>query len=107
MKVEIDLSNYVTRKLTGVDTFDFAKKTNLASLKFDVDKLGIDNLKNVLSDLISLKSKVDKLSVYKLEPAPVDLSKLSDVLKNDIVKKMNMMNRLKKLMLFRLLIPVI
>ena len=44
MKVEIDLSNYVTRKLTGVDTFDFAKKTNLASLKFDVDKLGIDNL---------------------------------------------------------------
>ena len=34
-----------------------------------------------------MKSKVDKLDVDKLEPVPVDLSKLSEVVKNDVVKK--------------------
>ena len=34
-----------------------------------------------------MKSKVDKLDVDKLVPAPVDLSKLSDIVKNDVVKK--------------------
>ena len=47
----------------------------------------IDKLKNVPSGLSSLKSKVDKLDVDKLIPAPVDLSKLSDLVKNDVVKK--------------------
>ena len=37
--------------------------------------------------LNSLKSKVDKLDLDKLVPAPFDLSKLSDVVKNDVVKK--------------------
>ena len=44
-------------------------------------------MKNVSTNLSSLKSKVDKLDVDKLIPAPVDLSKLSDVVKNDFVKK--------------------
>ena len=39
------------------------------------------------SNLINLKSKVDKLDVDKVVTAPVDLSKLSDVVKNDVVKK--------------------
>ena len=34
-----------------------------------------------------MKSKVDELDVDKLVPAPVDLSKLSNVVKNDVVKK--------------------
>ena len=34
-----------------------------------------------------MKSKVDKLNVEKLAPVPVDLSKLSDVVKNYVVKK--------------------
>ena len=34
-----------------------------------------------------MKSKVDKLDVDKLVPVPVDLSKLSKVVKNDVVKK--------------------
>ena len=34
-----------------------------------------------------MKSKVDKLDVVKLLPALVDLSKLSDVVKNDVVKR--------------------
>ena len=37
--------------------------------------------------LSNLKSKVDKLDVDKLVPLPVDLSKLGDVVKNDVVKK--------------------
>ena len=39
------------------------------------------------SNLASLKTKVDKLDIDKLVPIPVDLSKLSDLVKNDVVKK--------------------
>ena len=53
------------RNVTHLDTSSFALKTNLADLKTEVDKLDID----------------------KLAPVPVDLSKLSDVVKNDVVKK--------------------
>ena len=42
------------------------KKTDLANLKSNVDKLDIDNLKNVPTSLSKLKSKVDKLDVDKL-----------------------------------------
>ena len=62
------------------------KKTDFANLKYDVDKLDIDKLKNVPSNLSNLKTKADKLDVDKLVPVPVDLSKLSDVVKNDIFK---------------------
>ena len=91
VKVKLDLSNYATKadlkNATGVDTSDFAKKTDLANLKTDIDKLDIDKLKNVPSNLSNLKSKVDKLDIGKLETTPVDLSKLSNVVKNDVVKK--------------------
>ena len=69
INVKVDLSNYATKtdlkNVTHVDTSSFALKTNLASLKTEVDKLDID----------------------KLVPVPVDWSKLSDVVKNDVVKK--------------------
>ena len=69
VNVKVDLSNYATKtdlkNVTHVDTSSFALKTNLASLKTEVDKLGID----------------------KLVLVTVDLSKLSDVVKNDVVKK--------------------
>ena len=48
----------------------------------------IDKLKSVPNNLSNLKSKVDKLDFDKLVPAPVDLSKLSDLVKNNVVKKM-------------------
>ena len=69
INVKVDLSNYATKtdfkNVTHVDTSSFVLKTNLANLKTEVDKLDID----------------------KLAPVPVDLSKLSDVVKNDVVKK--------------------
>ena len=52
-----------------------------------MDKLDIDKLKNIQTNLSNLKSKVNKLDVDALIPVPVDLSKLSDVVKNDVVKK--------------------
>ena len=52
-----------------------------------VDILDIDNLKDVPNHLNNMKSKVDKLDVNKLVSIPVDLRKLSDVVKNDVVKK--------------------
>ena len=68
-KVEIHLSNYATKKdindITHVDTSNFALKTNLANLKTEVDKSDID----------------------KLVLIPNDLSKLSNVVKNDVFKK--------------------
>ena len=69
IKVELDLSNYATKKdindISHVDVSDFASKTNLAALKTEVDKTDTDKLKTV----------------------PVDLAKLSNVGKNDVVKK--------------------
>ena len=65
----------------------FAKIVHLANLKSDVNKLDIDKLKNVPTNLGNLKSKIDKLDVDKLVPVPVDLSKLSDIEKNDVIKK--------------------
>ena len=69
INVKVDLSNYPTKtdlkNVTHVDTSNFALKTNLASLKTEADKLDIEKLATVL----------------------VDLSKLSDLVKNDVVKK--------------------
>ena len=61
VKVELDLSNYAAKAdlknapRVGVDTLGFAKKTDLANLKSDADKLRIDKLKNVPSNLNNLK----------------------------------------------------
>ena len=44
-------------------------------------------MKNIPYNSRNLKRKVEKIDVYKLVPVPVDLNKLSDVVKNDIVKK--------------------
>ena len=91
VQVELDFSNYATKadlkNATGVDTLKFAKKFDLAKLKSGVDKLDIDKLKNVPTNLSNLKSKVDKLDVDQLVPVPTDLSKLSDVVKNAVVKE--------------------
>ena len=69
INVKVDLSNYATKadikNISHVDTSSFALKTNLANLKTEVDKLGID----------------------KLVPVPTDLSKLSNVVKNYVIKK--------------------
>ena len=81
MKEKADLKN-----ATGLDTSKFAKKVDLANLKSNVDKLDIDKLKIVSNCVSSLKSKVDKLDIGKLETTPVDLSKLSNVVNNDVVK---------------------
>ena len=68
INVKVDLSNYATKadikNISHVDTSSFALKSNLASLKTEVDKLDIN----------------------KLVPVPVDLSKLSEVVKNDVKK---------------------
>ena len=51
VRVELDPSNYVTKarsnKVIGVDASEFAKMTNLASLKLHVDELHIDNFKTI------------------------------------------------------------
>ena len=66
----------------------------LKRLKSNVDKVDIDKLKNVQTNLSNLKSKVDKLDFDKLVPVPVDLSKLSNVVKMMLSKKMYRMLRL-------------
>ena len=73
------MSNYAIKadlkNVTGIDTLFFAKNTDLANLKSDVDKLNIDRLWNATSGLSSLKSKVDKLDIGKLESKLDDLEK--------------------------------
>ena len=74
INVKADLSNYATKidlkNITQVDTSSFALKRNLTNLKTEVDKLNID----------------------KLVPIPVDWSKLSNVVKNEVVKRLCMIN---------------
>ena len=69
INVNVDLSNSATKSdlknVTHVDTSSFALKKNLAGLK----------------------TEVDKLDTEKLAPVPVNLSKFSDVVTNDVVKK--------------------
>ena len=68
INIKVDLSNYATKtdikNISHVDTSGFALKTNLATLKTEVDKLDID----------------------KLVPVPTDLSKLGNVVKNNVKK---------------------
>ena len=71
---------------TNVDT-KFAKKADLLKSKSNVDRLDIGKLKKLSTNLSNFTTKIDKLDVDKLVLAPVDLSKLSDVVKNDVVKK--------------------
>ena len=86
VKVELDLSNYATKadlkNATGVDTLKFAKKVDLATLK----------------------SEIDKFDIGKLETTSVDLSKLSDAVKNEVVRNTLYDELVKKLMLFRPLV---
>ena len=69
INVKVDLSNCATKadikNISHVHTSSFALKTNLANLN----------------------TEVDKLDIHKLVPVPTDLSKLSNVVKNDVVKK--------------------
>ena len=69
INVKVDLSNYATKvgikNISHIDTSSFALKTNLASLKTQVDKLDID----------------------ELVPVPADFSKLSNVVKSEVVEK--------------------
>ena len=64
INVKVDLSNYATKtdlkNVTHVDTSSFALKTNLTSLKAEVDKLDIDKLLPVLVDLSKLSDAVKK-----------------------------------------------
>ena len=87
----MDLSNYTTKSdlknTISVDISDFAKNTDLASLKSDIDKLNVDKLNNIQSGSDSLKNKVYKLDVDRLKPVLVDLKQLSDVVDNDVLKK--------------------
>ena len=70
VKVELDLTNCTTKtdfkNITHVDVSSYASKTNLAALE---------------------SGEVDKIDVDKLKTTPTDLAKLSNVVKNDVVKK--------------------
>ena len=69
VNVELDLTNYATKtdlkNIIHVDVSSYASKTNLAALKTEVNKIDVD----------------------KLKTTPTDLAKLSNVVKNDVVKK--------------------
>ena len=69
IKEELDLTNYATKtnlkNITHVNVSSFASKTNLAALKTEVDKIDLD----------------------KLKTTPIDLAKLRNGVKNDVVKK--------------------
>ena len=58
--------------------------------------MDIDKLKSLPNNLIILKTKVDKLDIDKLAPVPADLSKLSNIVSNEVVKKIEYGAEIKK-----------
>ena len=78
IKIKVDISNYATKadinNITHEDTSNFALKKKLHNLK----------------------TEIDKLDIVKLLPIPAYLSKLSNVVKNDVVKRLNTINQLQK-----------
>ena len=88
VKVELDLTNYGTKADlkdgAGVDALDFAKEPDFANLKSYLDKFDIDKSKIIPYNLRNLKREVEKLGVDKLVHVSLDLSKLSNVVKNDM-----------------------
>ena len=68
INVKVDLSNYATKadikNISHVDTSSFALKTNWANLKSEVDKLDIEKLKPVPTDLSIVKNDVVKKDVH-------------------------------------------
>ena len=72
----VDLSNYATKtdikNILHFDTTSFALKSNLASLKTEVDNLDINKLKGLPDNLSNLKNKIDKLDIDKLVAIPVN-----------------------------------
>ena len=71
------------------------KKVDLANLKYDVDKLDIDKLENVPTNLGNWKGREDKLDFDKLVPVPIDLNKVSDAVKMMLLRKIYIMFRSK------------
>ena len=69
ISVKADLSNYATKadikNITHIDTSSFALKTNLDSLKAEVNKIDTDKLKTVLVDLSKLTNVVKKIILLK------------------------------------------
>ena len=63
------------------------KKTDFVKLKSNAYKINIDKLKSVSGNLTNLRNKVDKLDVDKLVTVPVDFSKISDVVLDDVINK--------------------
>ena len=76
--MDLDLSSYATKtdlkNVTHVDVSSFALKTNV----------------------VNLKTEVGKIDIAKLTPVPNGLAKLSNVVKHDLVKNLNMISQLKK-----------
>ena len=69
INVKVDLSDYETKtdlkNISHIDVSSYTLKSNLASQKTEEDKLDIDKLTSV----------------------PIDLAKLSNVVKNGVIKK--------------------
>ena len=63
------------------------KNTDLAKLKSDLDQLDINKLNNITNNVSNLKSKIEKLNANELAPVLVDLNKLTDIVKNVVLKK--------------------
>ena len=105
INVKVDLSNYATKtyfkKPAGVDTSKLAAKSDLASLKAEIDKIEVDKLKtvpvdlskpsNVVNNYVVKKTVYDKLvaKVNNIDTSGFVLKTIHDTYKSDLEKKIN------------------
>ena len=102
INVKVDLSNYETKtdlkNVTHVDVSSFVLKSNLESLKTEVDKLDIDKLTPVLNDLAKLRNVVKNdvlkktelvIKVNNIDTTGFVLKTTYDTDKSDLEKKIS------------------
>ena len=90
INVKVDLSNYATKtdlkNVSHADVISFALKSNLASLKSEVDKIDADKLKTVPFDLAKLTNAVKNHFVKKTEYNKL-VTKVDNIDTTNFVKK--------------------
>ena len=79
-----------------IDLYNYATKTDIKNI-LHIDTSSFDKLKSLPNNLSNLKSKVGKLDINKLAHVPVDLSKLINKVKNDVVKKTEYNTQIKNI----------
>ena len=86
-KIFQQCNEIVRKKATDIDKSKFDSEVDLPTLKYNVYKLDTTKFQTISTDLTNWNSELDKLGADNLKTDPIDLKKLGNVVRNEVVKK--------------------